>query len=136
MMGVPPPPLRLLLLLSWLLASAATADARAARQEINVLDFGAVGDGDHDDTTSIQAAIHAAAERAVTFSCNLHEHGITEGPDTGVCGMSRAEVFLPAGNYTITRALVPGIMNVRNISGENRTNHTDAYDGCEIATEL
>lgn len=48
-----------------LLALCACAAAAAAQQtDFNVLDFGAVGDGKHDDTTAIQAAIAATAAAA------------------------------------------------------------------------
>jgi hypothetical protein len=118
---------------AYAVAIGAGASANDQRGPVNVRDYGARGDGIADDTGSIQAAIHAAAERTVVFSCNTHEHGAT-GADTGVCGMSRGEVFIPSGNYTITRALLPGTLNIRNISTpaegtEPRTNHSNAYDG-------
>jgi hypothetical protein len=57
----------------------------------NVKDFGAVGDGSHDDTTSIQAAFDAA------FGTANDPHD--QGPEPNKA------VYFPAGNYKITAPL-------------------------------
>ena len=59
----------------------------------NVKDFGAVGNGNVDDTLAIQAALNAA-------------YGSPSSPNGGGSGVHRnAPVFFPAGKYRITAPL-------------------------------
>lgn len=84
----------LLLILAGLLLTARADDAPAPKPDAqgvyNVRDFGARGDDTGDDTAAIQAAIDAAI-----------------GPgDPAVVGRSaRGTVYIPPGNYRITRPL-------------------------------
>ena len=55
---------------------------------VNVRDFGAKGDGTHDDTAALTAAIAAA------------------GDDTGAFFWRTRIVFLPAGTYRVSAPLV------------------------------
>jgi hypothetical protein len=52
----------------------------------NVLDYGAVGDGIHDDTAGIQAAVDAALG----------------GPPGSVARLAKGTVYLPPGQYQVT----------------------------------
>lgn len=61
---------------------------------VNVKDFGAIGDGVHDDTTEIQAALNAIAN-----------------------GPSGAVLYLPAGVYRITSPLTYSSANALAIQG-------------------
>lgn len=64
---------------------------------INVRDFGAIGDGVTDDTVAIQAAFNLA------FSSNdVNYAGIREG------AANAKTIFLPAGTYRVTGALILG----------------------------
>lgn len=58
------------------------------RQTVSVKDFGAVGDGVTDDTTAIQAALDAAAGRALYFSEGVYaiNDTLTVSADTTVYG--------------------------------------------------
>jgi hypothetical protein len=72
----------------------AGAAAHAALYAFNVKDFGAVGDGHHDDTLAIQTAMCAAGAH-------------TMAARQGSYAESSAELFFPFGVYLISRALVP-----------------------------
>ena len=60
----------------------------------NVKDFGAVGDGNHDDTLAIQTAMCAAGSHTLAAR-------------QGSFAESSAELFFPFGIYVISRALIP-----------------------------
>ncbi len=84
----------------------------------NVKDFGAVGDGVHDDTAAIQSAINAAAG------------GVTNGTNT-VGG----EIFFPGGTYLNTGLILYSYIHLRgagitttNIRLKNGSN-TDVIQG-------
>ncbi len=92
------------LLLVLLLAAAATARSAIAQFPadsgvLNVRDFGAKGDGTHDDTAALTAAIAAA------------------GADTGAFFWRTRIVVLPAGTYRVSAPLVKRYANGRFGSG-------------------
>ena len=73
---------------------------------LNVRDFGARGDGHHDDTAAFTAAIAAASKHTILGQCSDHTGG--KG-----CGRTVPDVFVPAGDYllssTIPLGSAPGI---------------------------
>lgn len=77
-----------------LLAFAGRADAR-----LNVMDFGAKGDGVADDTAAIQRALDKAA---AYYKTDFSRFG------RSIDGLGTPEVFIPKGTYRITRPLVAG----------------------------
>jgi hypothetical protein len=84
------------------LAATAPAEAQGFPHDsgvLNVRDFGATGDGRHDDTVAITAAIAAA------------------GADTGRSFWETRIVFLPAGTYRVSGTLVKRYADGRFGSG-------------------
>ena len=77
-----------------------TAAPTSPRGTISVVDFGAIGDGNHDDTAAIAAAI-AAAGNALVFPSSR-----TYGCGAG-CGVTGPEILFPAGTYAISSTLSP-----------------------------
>lgn len=65
---------------------------RPASETLNVRQFGALGDGSHDDTAAIQAAVSAASL------------------------VGNGAVYVPAGNYKITSAITLASLPLCNIS--------------------
>ena len=57
----------------------------AAPEYVNVLDFGAIGDGINDDTAAVQAAIDAA-ESGVFFPAGTYRCNATLRPETRIKG--------------------------------------------------
>ena len=91
---------------AWALAMLLGLSREAAAEQfpadsgvLNVHDFGAVGDGKHDDTTALLAAIAAAGE------------------DTGTFFWRSRIVYLPAGTYRVTRPLTRHYANGHYASG-------------------
>ena len=84
---------------------------------VNVMDFGAKGDGFTDDTDAIQLAMNAASEQ-MTFAMA----GRSESPQWGGHGGhgGGGEVFLPSGIYRLSRPLVFAKRRV-NFRGEEGT---------------
>jgi len=68
--------------------NGAAAQFPADSGALNVRDFGAKGDGQHDDTAALTAAIAAA------------------GSDTGAFFWRTRLVFLPAGTYRVSAPLI------------------------------
>ena len=95
--------LLLLLLLLRLGSPAAPAPppkpASGALQAFSVLDFGAVGDGTHDDTDAIQHALEAAGA-ATRGDSQPVKHG-------GDQSLIHPTLLFPAGKYVISRTLFP-----------------------------
>src|SRR5262249_27973330 len=91
----------------WLFAALfATVASAAARAQfpgdsgaLNVRDFGAKGDGQHDDTAALIAVIAAA------------------GTDTGAFFWRTRPIFLPAGTYRVSDTLVKRYQNGKFGSG-------------------
>lgn len=81
--------------------------ASAAGLRLNVRDFGAVGDGVHDDTPALQKALDRQQEFARENAMKGAWHHR---------GFAAPEIFLPAGRYRITRSLVGGC--VTRLTGE------------------
>ena len=89
-----------------LLQRVNTAPTHGAGAGFNVRDFGAIGDGKHDDTEAFEKALAAAAAVHHTIS-----HGI-----------SVADVFVPAGEYLLGRSLVlDAHLHTPGIHGEGRS---------------
>ena len=63
----------------------------------SVLDFGAVGDGEHDDTNAIQTALHFAG-----LATRGDYAGISQG---GHASLQHPTLLFPRGTYRISRAL-------------------------------
>lgn len=70
---------------------ARTMPARLA-ETVNVKEYGAVGDGSHDDTSNIQAAFDAA-------------FGSSSSPHAGANSTLNRPVFFPNGNYIVSSPL-------------------------------
>ena len=87
-------------------AEGETPPPPANKTPLNVRDFGARGDGHHDDTAAFAAAIAAASKHTILRQCSDHTGG--KG-----CGRSVPDVFVPAGEYllssTIPLGSAPGI---------------------------
>lgn len=80
-----------------LLALSLAAYAQPAPGQINVRDFGAVGDGVTDDTAALEAAFAAAEKRTISWQ-----------PITGQCYVnSLPEVYFPNGRYRLSAPLKP-----------------------------
>lgn len=60
---------------------------------INVKDFGAVGDGVHDDTAAIQAAVNAACAGRQEYWNDM-------------CGAAHPEMVFPSGTYLISKPII------------------------------
>ena len=114
---------------AWALALAfafTSASALAAgHASLNVCDFGAVGDGVHDDTLAIQKAADAMfpggidSNHYVRTMRNRHLDGIPDG--------ANGEVFFPKGTYRVTGPVVFNYsVNVRGEAGAKIRN--DAKD--------
>ena len=86
--------------ISLLALAVAAAAAGIARPEVNVRDFGAVGDGMHDDTAAITAASRWMIEhRFEKKKCNRrHKNAFSEAPTR--------PIFFPRGTYRITAPIV------------------------------
>ncbi len=74
-----------------------TSSASSGTKQFNVKDYGAVGNGSHNDTTAIQAAIDATTGSAA--------------PATNT-RLPAGEVYLPPGTYLITADLI-----IRSVQG-------------------
>ena len=83
-----------------------------AQREINVLDFGAKGDGVADDTAALNAAFAAMRKAAVNRYSTLRPQGGTAEWFPGTCPL----VVFPSGHYLISDAI--------DISGRY-VNHSD-----------
>jgi hypothetical protein len=80
--------------------------------QVNVLDFGAVGDGVADDTAAIQAAIDAAETLSVANARGATSPQLRSSFPAVV-------LYIPAGKYLISSQLIVGQISSRyNLSGE------------------
>ena len=82
------------------LASICAATAAAPPPPLNVRDYGAVGDGQHDDTDAIQRALHFAGR-----ATRGNYAPIDQGGDSS---LQHPTLLFPTGDYLISRTLFPG----------------------------
>jgi hypothetical protein len=92
---------------SLLLLLVAAPTARSSRSSgphpqlpLNVRDYGAIGDGEHDDTDAIQRALHFAGRATLG-----NYAPIAQGGDSS---LQRPTLLFPTGAYLISRTLFPG----------------------------
>lgn len=88
----------------WLSSGTMRAETRpeADTSSINVKDFGAVGDGQTDDTGAIQRAVNAAGERDSQRRIRAGHYNLTGGIGVGAC----TEIVFPPGRYRLTAPVV------------------------------
>lgn len=82
---------------------------------INVKDYGAIGDGSHDDTTNIQAALDVAL-------------GTSSSPHGNSTELNKP-IYFPTGNYKITAPLLVTSVKAALIYGDGRNESIITYSG-------
>ena len=87
--------------------TAAAATTPTVRAWISVKKFGAVGDGVHDDTDAIQAALDSATFELTTIDPQTGRPGFSQKQGPQQAGRSfGGVVYLPLGCYRTTRPIV------------------------------